>query len=231
MYQSGGVQNTIKVFDTATFGQVGAIPFPAGSNVNDLVVDRSGRWLFVSRFAYSQPGDLRVYDTGRMDPVPAARLGNISTRLRVQTDENVLIGGFIIAGNVPKRVIIRGIGSSLAQFLPDFLADPTLELHQGSSLLASNDNWKTDQQAEIEATGLAPTDDLESAIVRELAPGAYTAILRGKNNTVGVGLVEIYDLDQSTNSRLGNISTTRVCRHGRQRPDWGTHYSTDLCQH
>jgi hypothetical protein len=111
-------------------------------------------------------------------------------------------------------VIIRGIGPSLAGSVPGFLADPTLELHDASTTLATNDNWKvrpdgSSQQAEIEATTIPPTNDLESAIVAALpANGAsYTAIVRGKDNTTGIGVVEAYDLGQGANSRLANIST------------------------
>jgi plastocyanin len=132
---------------------------------------------------------------------------NISTRMRVQTGDNVLIGGLIITGTDPKKVMIRGIGPSLAAFIPGALADPTLELDQGATLLASNDNWRDTQETEIAATGIAPANDLESAIVRILTPGNYTATLRGKNNTTGIGVVEAYDLDQAANSQLANIST------------------------
>jgi CSLREA domain-containing protein len=135
-----------------------------------------------------------------------SQLLNISTRLRVLNGENVLIGGFIITGTDAKKVIIRGIGPSLAQFFNGVLVDPTLELFQGNTLLDSNDNW-IDRRAEIEATGIPPANDLESAIVRTLAPGAYTAIVRGKNDSIGIGLVEAYDLDQAANSKLANIST------------------------
>jgi hypothetical protein len=141
------------------------------------------------------------------------QLLNISTRLRVQTGDNVLIGGFIITGTDSKRVLVRGIGPSLAQFFTGFLADPTLELHgPGTFATITNDNWKTrsdgsSQQAEIEATGIPPTNDLESAITGTLTPGAYTAILRGKDNTTGIGVVEAYDLDLAANSKLANIST------------------------
>jgi hypothetical protein len=134
------------------------------------------------------------------------QLLNLSTRLRVQTDPNELIGGFIITGPDAKKVVIRGIGPSLAPSIGNALADPTLELYQGNTLVASNDNWK-ETQAEIEATGVAPSHDLESAIVRTLDPGAYTAVLRDKNSTAGIGLVEAYDLDQAANSALLNIST------------------------
>ena len=132
---------------------------------------------------------------------------NISTRMRVLTGDKVLIGGFIITGNEPKKVIIRGIGPSLGSAgLQDVMADPTLELHQGNATIARNDNWK-EHQAEVEATTIPPTNDLESAIVMTLSPGAYTAILADKNNGPGVGLVEVYDLAQGSNSKLANIST------------------------
>lgn len=212
LYHGTSSQSAVKIFDATTFTLVSAIPLgnspqSGGYDTRDVVVDRSGRWLFISTDFYPSMGDLRVFDTGRNDPVPAAQVANISTRLRVGQDENVLIGGVIITGADPKRVIIRGIGPSLAQFLPGSLADPTLDLYQGSTLLTSNDNWKTDQRAEIEATGIPPTNDFESAIVRTLAPGTYTAVLRGNGNTTGIGLVEAYDLDQTANSKLANIST------------------------
>jgi hypothetical protein len=133
--------------------------------------------------------------------------------MRVLNGDNVLIGGFIITGNDPKKVIIRGIGPSLAAFgIQGALADPTLELHQGSATLTTNDNWKvksdgSNQEAEVEATGLQPTSDLESAIVVTLNPGAYTAVLAGKNQGSGVGVVEVYDLAQGANSKLANISS------------------------
>jgi hypothetical protein len=107
-----------------------------------------------------------------------------------------MIGGFII-GNQISEVLVRGIGPSLAPFgIDNALADPLLELHDGNGdLLASNDNWRSDQETEIEATDLAPDDDAESAILRSLVPGAYTAILRGVADTTGVGLVEAYQLE------------------------------------
>jgi hypothetical protein len=144
-------------------------------------------------------------------PAPSPLLLNISTRLRVLTGDNVLIGGFIVTGTDPKKVIVRGLGPSLtSQGVPGALSDPTLELHDGTgATLATNDNWKDTQQSEIEATTIPPTNDLESAIVATLPANnaAYTAILRGKNDTTGIGLVEVYDLDQAANSQLANIST------------------------
>ena len=107
-----------------------------------------------------------------------------------------MIGGFII-GNQTSEVLVRGIGPSLTALgVNGALADPMLELHDVNGLLlASNDNWRSDQEAEIEATTIPPNDDLESAILRTLAPGAYTAILRGVGDATGVGLVEAYNLD------------------------------------
>ena len=141
-------------------------------------------------------------------PTPTQLL-NISTRLRVLTGNNVLIGGFIVTGASNKQVLLRALGPTLSQFgVTGVLADPTLELHNGAgALLASNDNWKDTQQAAIMATGKAPPNALESAILTSLAPGNYTAIVRGKNNTTGVALVEAYDLDQATSTTLTNIST------------------------
>lgn len=142
-------------------------------------------------------------------PTPRTTLLNISTRLRVLTGDNALIGGFIVTGNVSKRVIIRAIGPSLTNLgIPGALADPVLELHgPGAFATISNDNWRDTQESEIEATGVAPSNDLESAIVATLPPGAYTAIVRGNSDGTGVGLVEAYDLAPATGARLANIST------------------------
>jgi cyclophilin family peptidyl-prolyl cis-trans isomerase len=136
---------------------------------------------------------------------------NISTRLQVNKGDNVLIGGFIITGKAAKTVMIRGIGPSLASAgVANALLDPTLELHDRSgALIKSNDNWhqfNTDTQAIIDA-GIAPTDTREAAIVATLQPDNYTAIVRGKSDTVGVGLVEVYDLDSGPGAVLANIST------------------------
>jgi hypothetical protein len=132
-----------------------------------------------------------------LDRTAGSKLGNISTRALVETGNNVMIGGLIVTGPDSDQVIVRAIGPSLTQHgITNALADPTLELHnQNGTLLASNDNWKDTQEAQIQATGLAPTNDKESAIVRTLAPGNYTAIVRGKNNTIGVALVEVYGLN------------------------------------
>jgi hypothetical protein len=144
-------------------------------------------------------------------PGPASQALNLSTRMRILTGDNVGIGGFIITGTGTKHVLIRAIGPSLSQFgITNPLADPVLELHgPGAFVTITDDNWKDDpvQRALIEATGLQPTNDFESAIEAQLDPGNYTAIVSGKNNTTGVGLVEIYDLAASDPAKLGNIST------------------------
>jgi hypothetical protein len=129
--------------------------------------------------------------------------------MRVQTGDNVGIGGFIITGATPKRVLIRAIGPSLQNFgVPDALADPILELNgPGGFATILNDNWRDDQQAEIEATGIPPINNFESAIAVTLAPGAYTAIVRGNGNASGVALVEVYDLNRGVDSKLANLST------------------------
>jgi uncharacterized delta-60 repeat protein len=158
--------------------------------------------------------------TGTPTPTPSVTpgtFGNISTRLRVETGDNALIGGFIITGTQPKKIIVRAIGPSLSSFFPGVLGDPVLELRDSSgALLATNDNWRSDQQAEIIATGIAPADDLESAIVATLPANnsAYTAIVRGVNNATGIGVVEAYDLDHTVDSKLGNISTRGLVQTG-----------------
>ena len=130
--------------------------------------------------------------------------------MQVQTGANVGIGGFIITGSAPMHVLVRAIGPSLSPGIPDALADTVLELHgPGAFITVTNDNWRDDpdQEAAIIASGIPPTNNLESAIDTTLNPGTYTAIISGKNNTSGVGLVEVYDLSQAVPAKLANIST------------------------
>ena len=124
-------------------------------------------------------------------------LANLAARAFVSTDDNVLIGGFIIHGGPAKRVLVRAIGSSLAEVLPDALADPTIEVvDQEGTTVGENDDWrKGSNVAELEGTGLAPTHEKESAAVMLLGAGLYTATVRGKNNGTGTGVVEIYRLE------------------------------------
>jgi hypothetical protein len=138
--------------------------------------------------------------------------------MRVQTGGNVGIGGFIVTGGVPKHVLLRAIGPSLLPSgVVDALADPVLELHgPGGFVTITNDNWRDDpaQEALIIASGIAPTNNLESAIDVTLTPGAYTAVVRGKNNTSGVALVEVYDLSQAVPAQLANMSTRALVNFG-----------------
>ena len=168
---------------------------------------------------------LEFRGSGTVSVGPISTLDNISSRAFVQTGDNVMIGGFIVQGTEPKRVIIRAIGPELTQYgVPNPLFNPTLELHDGAgALIASNDNWMTtiiggiitsNQVAEIRASGHAPGDGRESAIIADLPPGNYTAILRGVNDTTGVALVEAYDLSPDANSNLGNISTRSFVQTG-----------------
>lgn len=153
-------------------------------------------------------GLVEVYDLGQDN----GKLGNISTRAYVSTDTDIMIAGFILGGNTGNdTVILRGIGPHLAAFgVPNVLADPTLELRDNNgAVLMSNDNWQDDplQAALVQAAGLAPTDTSESAIAVTLAPGTYTALLAGKNNGVGNGLVEVYDLAISALAKSGKKIT------------------------
>jgi uncharacterized repeat protein (TIGR01451 family) len=147
-------------------------------------------------------------------PGAVSTLANISTRLRVETGENLLIGGFIITGQDLKRVIVRGIGPSLP--IPGALADPQLELYnEAAELIGANDNWRDAlNQQEIIDTGIPPTNDFESVVLANLAPGGYTALMRGADGGTGVGLLEAFDLDRSVDSRLANISTRGFVQTG-----------------
>jgi carboxypeptidase T len=151
-------------------------------------------------------------------PLPAAQPLNLSTRMFVQTGDNVGIGGFIITGSAPKHVLIRAIGPSLLGFgISNALPDTLLELHGPTGFVTiTNDNWRENaaQEALIKASGLAPSSDLESAIDVTLIPGAYTAIIKGKNDTTGVGVVEVFDLSQAVPSKMANIATRAFCGTG-----------------
>jgi hypothetical protein len=142
-------------------------------------------------------------------PLPSPRLLNISTRMVVGTGDKVGIGGFIVTGVTPKKVVLRAIGPSLSSFgVSNSLQDPILELHgPDGAIIAIDDDWQDSQADEIRLTGLMPSDNRESAIIRTLAPGNYTAVVRGKNTSAGIGLVELYDIDAASSSNLGNIST------------------------
>ncbi len=192
--------------------------YPNQDKIGDYISSVSDNAGVDVAYSATFNGEQDIYYV-RLAP-PASQLLNISSRAVVMTGERVAIAGFIISGPDPKRVLIRGIGPSLTGAgVAGALANPTLELHQGESLLATNDNWKirsdsTSQQAEIEATTIPPTNDLESAIAITLNPGTYTAILAGNNETTGVGLIEVYDLTPNASARLANISTRAFVQTG-----------------
>jgi glucose/arabinose dehydrogenase len=230
-YGHGSSSTTGCAIVGGTFYNPAVLQFPSSFVGKYFFADLCSGWIRVlnpsnntaSDFAsgISSPVDLHVGADGalyylthggqvfRVQATPSQAM-NISTRARVETGDNVLIGGFIITGSAAKKVVIRAIGPSLSQHgLSDVLADPTLELHDGNgALLQSNDNWQDDpsQASQISASGLAPSSNLESAIIATLQPGSYTAIVRGKNSGQGIALAEVYDLDPAANSQLGNIS-------------------------
>jgi hypothetical protein len=185
-WRATGSLITARAFHTETLLPDGAVLIAGGGNGNG-----SG--------SYFASAELYVKST--------PTLLNISTRLHVQTGDKVLIAGFIITGTEPKTVIVRGIGPSLP--MAGALADPVIEVHGPSGeLLGSNDNWKdAATRQEISDSGLAPSNDFESALWGVINPGPYTVILTGKDGGTGVGSVEVYDLDQAADSRLANIST------------------------
>ncbi len=167
--------------------------------------------------AYNTAGVESAYSSPIAHFVTATPLGgqqvtldNISSRAFVQTGDNVMIGGFIVQSNTPKTLVLRAIGPSLAaNGVQGALDDPVLELHN-NNVVIFNDNWKDSQAAAIQATGAPPIDDRESAILQTLATGRYTALMRGKGDATGVGLIEVYDLEQSSTPRLSNISARGV---------------------
>jgi GDSL-like Lipase/Acylhydrolase len=151
-----------------------------------------------------------AFDTMTNPPPAPSKMLNISTRVFVDTGERVSIAGFIVTGDIAKKVLIRGLGPSLsANGVPTPLANPTLTLFDSSgNVIKSNDDWKNSPDAaEVISSGLAPSNDLESAIIDTLAPGQYTAQLAGKNSGTGNGVIEVYDLQGSTSTVLANLST------------------------
>ena len=206
-YGVNTLADQIVVFDTNTFLEryrfrIGEDVAPGGQGIfNTLIVSDDGRYL-----ALATTSGIRLFTLAA--PPPSASLTNISTRVSVQTGSNVSIAGFIISGTDPKKVLIRAIGPSLAAFgITNALQDPTLELHNGNSLLISDDNWQSAANSgQIPAT-YQPADARESAILATLQPGSYTAIMAGSNASTGVGLIEVYDFDDSVDSKLSNVST------------------------
>jgi cyclophilin family peptidyl-prolyl cis-trans isomerase len=215
------IPNLISIPDLS---QISTLTFSATSNNGNVTAAVSGSTLLVTA---NQVGSSTVTVTATdLDGATVSqnftvsvvtapgRLVNLSTRMQVGTGDNALIAGFIMRGPASKRLLIRALGPSLTAFgIPNAVADPTLELHDSSgATLATNDNWgDASNHSDVSNVGLAPTAAAESAILTTVPSSdngvAYTAILRGANNTTGVGLVEVYDLDSGPGSTLLNIST------------------------
>jgi probable HAF family extracellular repeat protein len=209
LYSSGSMYDLNTPY--AGFG----VTFTDAFGINDL-----GQISAVGRVS---GGRTRAF---RLDPVamPLTTLGDISTRLQVGVGDNVLIAGFIIQGPEAKKVIIRALGPTLTQFgVNGALSNPQLELHHSNGIIATNDDWQTTQLGgiitgsqtdDLQDSNLAPPNSLESAIEATLPPGNYTAIVRGVNNTTGVGLVEVYDVSASIASWLANVSSRGFVQAG-----------------
>lgn len=170
----------------------------APSNDNESAIITSlpeGAYTVVLQGANGTTG-AALMEIFELNPQESSKIVNLSTRAYVETGDNVMIGGFIIGGNQPTSVIIRAIGPSLLQYgISDALLDPMLELHDNNgSLIFQNDNWRTDQAQQILASGLAPSDDRESAIIATLPAGSYTVIVRGAAGSAGSALVEVYSV-------------------------------------
>jgi hypothetical protein len=209
----------IAVIDTRTFQISRTIILSdasgGGGSGTKMVVDGTNSYLFYYSGAVFNTASLKVYDVQGAAPKGPPRprsLLNISTRLRTQGGENVLIGGFIINGLEPKEIVLRAIGPSLP--LAGKLADPVLELYNSSGgIISQNNNWNA-HRTDVLATGIPPSDEHEAVIVVNLQPGSYTAVVRGANDAGGVALVEAYDLSADSNSRLANISTRGMVESG-----------------
>lgn len=222
VYIVAASDRAIIAFDTTTFGERFRIPigeairdYANQFDVGTLVPSPDGKYLaLISETA------VRVFDVATRaatviptlagaSPAAAGRLANLSTRALVQSGDNVAIAGFIVTGASKKRVVLRGIGPTLAAAgLQGALQDPGILLYDVSgSVIAANDNWRDTQAADIAALGLAPHDAREAAMIASLSPGSYTIALIDAMNGTGVGLIEVYDVDPVPNSTLANIST------------------------
>jgi len=176
-----------------------------GSVPTDLVVGPGGLLLGLTQTGPGV-GSGTVFTQSLAPALPSPTLLNASTRAEVVTGDQLLICGFIITDGY-KNVLLRALGPSLSSAgINGALSDPFLELHQPDGTVVSNDNWKDSQEIEIEATGIPPTADKEAAIIANLAPGAYTAVMRGQDNGTGVAIVEAYDLDEGVLPKLTNTS-------------------------
>ncbi len=197
---------------------------------SDLTTDQRGLMrLFDHPIPNASGGDGSDVGAFEVQTPPPGLVANVATRLPVGTGDNVLIEGFIVLGpnGSTKKIMVRALGPFLTQFgVTDALANPTLEIRDGTNtVIATNNDWKNtqaggiiaaDQVAEIQGSGLAPTNDLESAIIADLAPGSYTAVVSGVNNGVGTGIVDAYDMSPASPARVANVATRGLIQPGDQ---------------
>jgi len=206
---SGRYQWSLGVSNTTTAqvtGLAAGTTYYFAAKAVDIAGTESSASNEVYYFVPSSPSD-------NSPSAAAVGLSNISTRSEVLTGDGATIGGFVIGGTDSHTIVVRGLGPTLTSFgIAGALADPLLALHQtdehgNDRIVATNDNWKDTQEGSIDATGLAPVNDAEAAIILSLPPGNYTAVLTGARGSTGIGLIEVYDLSTNTSSLLSNIST------------------------
>ena len=212
---NGGTSDIVNLNQTPgfDFGDWLSTPCP---QINPRVQNAFGCTGQSANITASSPEGVALDVIGYNFIPPHGLLGNISTRLGVGTNEDVLIGGFIIGGNGLKQLVLRALGPTLTQFgVNGVLQNPALELHNSAGgLITSNDDWAQASNAQSIPANLRPPNSLESAILAGLDPGSYTAIVRGINNTTGVALLELYDIDPTASSHLANISTRGLVQTG-----------------
>jgi CSLREA domain-containing protein len=229
MLNPNGVQTSFRfITDFASFGSedggTGSATLPYSRTVTGLAPNT--QYHFNATATNAGGTTQGVQQTFTTLPLPGL-VANVSTRLPVGTGDNVLIEGFIVQGPAgsTKKIIVRAIGPSLVPFgVTEALANPTLEIHDANKvIIATNDDWRTtqvggiiagDQSAEIAASGLAPGNDLESAIIANLAPGSYTAVVQGCGNTVGTGVVDAFDVSAASLARVANFATRGLIQPG-----------------
>ena len=188
-------------------GPAGASIANANQTATNVTINAAGTYTFM--LSADDSVHAIAYDAVVVRVTGHNAMANLSTRVQVGVANNVAIAGFIVAGNSSKQVVLRGLGPSLANAgVQDALSDPLLELYDASgALLSSNNDWQETQAQALRDANLAPSHSFESAILATLAPGAYTAVVRGNSNATGIGLVEVYDLQPSASSKLANLST------------------------
>jgi Matrixin len=203
LYDSSGTQIvTNDNWTTNRIAILGSSLAPTSERESAILITLTpGSYTAVVEDHNRQPG-LALVEVYDLDVAQSA-LANISTRGEVGAGDDVMIGGFIVGGQDPTELLVRGIGPSLSKNGIAFpLGNPVLEIHDASgTIIMSNDDWRATQQSEITATGLQPSNDLESAVLLTVTPGAYTAIVRGQNNSTGVALVEVYNLDANSTAK------------------------------